>query len=116
MWDIPESDEDLLDECEVQVYRSSGPGGQHANKTESAVRMRHIPSGIAVQCQEERSQLLNKLKCLARLRERIELANHRDPPRIATKPSKGSARRGRIAKMRRSRTKRDRSARDWSEE
>lgn len=115
-WDLPESDEDLLDECEVQVFRSSGPGGQHANKTESAVRMRHLPSGISVQCQEERSQHLNKLKCLARLREKILLANHRDPPRIPTKPTGGSRRRGRIAKKRRSGLKRTRAAKDWGEE
>jgi protein subunit release factor B len=115
-WELPESDDDLLDECEVQVYRSSGPGGQHANKTESAVRLRHIPSGIGVQCQEERSQHLNKLKCLARLREKVAAANHRDPPRKATKPTGGSRRRGRIAKKRRSRLKADRSTRDWGED
>ena len=115
-WELPESDEDLLDDCEVQVFRSSGPGGQHANKTESAVRMRHIPSGIVVQCQEERSQHLNKLKCLTRLREKILLANHRDPPRIPTKPTGGSRRRGRIAKKRRSGLKQARAAKDWGEE
>ena len=113
-WDLPESDEDLLDECEVQVFRSSGPGGQHANKTESAVRMRHLPSGAVVQCQEERSQHLNKLKCLERLREKIAALNHRDPPRIPTKPTGGSRRRGRIAKKRRSGLKRERGNRDWN--
>lgn len=111
--DLPESDEDLLDECEVQTYRSSGPGGQHVNKTESAVRLRHEPSGIVVQCQEERSQLLNKLKCLSKLREKVEILNHRDPARIPTKPTGGSKRRGRIAKRRQSARKRQRSDRSW---
>lgn len=111
--EIPESDDDLLDDCEVQVFRSSGPGGQHANKTESAVRMRHIPTGITVQCQDERSQHLNKLHCLEKLRERILERNHRDPPRIPTKPTGGSRRRGRVAKARHSARKADRSFRNW---
>jgi protein subunit release factor B len=116
VWELPESDEDLLEECDVQVFRSSGPGGQHANKTESAVRIVHLPSGIGAQCQQERSQHLNKLKCLSKLRERIEAANHRDPPRIPTKPTGGSRRRGRIAKKRQSVRKRERGARDWGDE
>lgn len=112
--ELPESDEDLLDECEVQTFRSSGPGGQHVNKTESAVRLRHEPTGIVVQCQEERSQHLNKHKCLAKLREKVASINHRDPLRIPTKPTGGSRRRGRIAKRRQSQRKRDRSDRGWS--
>lgn len=111
---LPSSDEDLLDECEVSTFRSSGPGGQHVNKTESAVRLVHIPSGVVVQSQSQRSQLLNKLQCLAKLRERIEVLNHRDKPRIPTRPTGGSKRRGRIAKSRRSETKRSRSKKDWA--
>lgn len=110
---LPETDDDLLDECEVQTYRSSGPGGQHVNKTESAVRLRHEPTGIVVQCQEERSQHLNKLKCLTKLREKVEKLNHRDPLRIPTKPTGGSRRRGRIAKRKQSVRKQERSDRSW---
>jgi len=111
--ELPESDDDLLDECEVQTYRSSGPGGQHVNKTESAVRLRHEPTGIVVQCQEERSQHLNKLKAIAKLREKVAALNHRDPLRIPTKPTGGSRRRGRIAKRRQSARKQERSDRSW---
>jgi ribosome-associated protein len=112
--ELPASDDDLLDECEVHTYRSSGPGGQHVNKTESAVRLRHEPTGIVVQCQEERSQHLNKFKALAKLREKVAALNHRDPQRIPTKPTGGSRRRGRIAKRRHSQRKRERSERGWN--
>jgi protein subunit release factor B len=53
---LPESDEDLLRECEVETFRSSGPGGQHVNKTESAVRLRHLPSRVVVSSQQERTE------------------------------------------------------------
>ena len=69
---LPESDADLLRECEVETFRSSGPGGQHVNKTESAVRLRHLPSGIVVTSQQERSQHRNKAICLQKLRKKIE--------------------------------------------
>ncbi|MBA3569944.1 MAG: peptide chain release factor-like protein, partial [Pyrinomonadaceae bacterium] len=61
---LPDLDEDLLRECEVETFRSSGPGGQHVNKTESAVRLRHLPSRIVVTSQQERSQHRNKGLCL----------------------------------------------------
>ena len=64
---IPDSDDLLLSECRIETFRSSGKGGQHANKTESAVRLTHIKSGIQVMCQDERSQYLNKIKCIKEL-------------------------------------------------
>jgi peptide chain release factor 2 len=69
---LPESDEELLRECDVETFRSSGPGGQHVNKTDSAVRLRHLPSGVVVTSQQERSQYRNKAICLQKLRKQIE--------------------------------------------
>lgn len=68
----PASDDALLAECEVSTFRSSGPGGQHVNKTESAVRLRHLPTGITVSAQDERSQHRNKSIALGKLRKRLE--------------------------------------------
>tara|TARA_Y100000996_G_C22481921_1_gene626564 strand:+ start:528 stop:872 length:345 start_codon:yes stop_codon:yes gene_type:complete len=87
---IPQSDEELLSQCKVETFRSSGKGGQHANKTESAVRLTHLKSGIQVMCQDERSQYLNKIKCIKELRIRIKKNNYIPPKRIKTKPTRGS--------------------------
>lgn len=65
--DIEIRDEDL----EVDTMRSSGAGGQHINKTDSAVRMKHIPTGLMAFSQSERSQILNREKCLAILKSKL---------------------------------------------
>ncbi len=105
---LPETDDELLGECDVQVFRSSGPGGQSVNTTDSAVRLVHRPSGIRVQCQRERSQLRNKEIAVARLREKIEdlQAQATRAPRRATRPSKAAKARRLESKSRTSTKKR----------
>ncbi len=82
---LPRDDKDLLAECKLDTYRSSGSGGQHVNVTDSAVRLTHIPTGIVVTSQKERSQLLNKRECLTKLRKIVQKLNYRKPKRIATR-------------------------------
>lgn len=82
---LPENDEELLAECKFTAFRSSGSGGQHVNVTDSAVRMTHIPTGIVITSQKERSQFQNKRDCLEKLRKAVEKLNYRKPRRIATK-------------------------------
>ena len=67
------SDDALLAQCEFDRYRASGPGGQHRNKTESAVRVRHKPSGVAAISEESRSQGENRTRALGRLREKLAI-------------------------------------------
>ncbi|MGE5894100.1 MAG: peptide chain release factor-like protein [bacterium] len=91
---LPESNDKLLEECDVMTFRSGGPGGQHVNKTESGVRLVHRLTGIAVTCRQERSQIRNRDICLERLRERIEKLSYRPPRRIPTKtPARAKAKR-----------------------
>lgn len=67
------TDAQLLAQCEVDTYRASGPGGQKRNKTSSAVRLRHPPSGLLVIAEESRSQHENKARALRRLRQALYL-------------------------------------------
>lgn len=67
------TDAQLLGQCEVDTYRASGPGGQKRNKTSSAVRLRHPPSGLIVIAEESRSQHENRARALKRMRQALYL-------------------------------------------
>lgn len=73
----------------VEFYRGSGPGGQHRNTTDSAVRIRHLPTGIVVHADENRSQLRNREVAMERLRLALEKRNRVEKKRLATKVPKG---------------------------
>lgn len=75
-------DEALLGECEMDRFRASGPGGQKRNKTESAVRLRHLATGIQAHASESRSQHENRAVALRRLRQRVAL-DVREPVSLA---------------------------------
>lgn len=87
---LPHSDEELLALCDVETYRSSGSGGQHVNTTDSAVRLTYRPNHIVITCQEERSQHLNKMRCLQKLREKVAKMNYRRPRRIPTRMARST--------------------------
>src|SRR5438132_10110557 len=80
------SDSQLLHQCEVDTYRASGPGGQKRNKTSSAVRLRHLPSGLIVIAEESRSQHENRARALRRLRQALYLKVRDDMPAASLTP------------------------------
>ena len=85
---LPAHLERLARECEITAYKSSGPGGQKKNKTESSVRVRHLPSGITRIATESRSQTRNRALALERLWEELARRARRRKPRLASKPSR----------------------------
>jgi len=87
---LPDYLEELKKHCDVETYRASGPGGQHRNKTESAVRMTHRPTGIVRVATEHRSQLRNRELALERIWRALEARRRKPKPRVATKPSKAA--------------------------
>ena len=104
--DIPQSDEALLAECDVQTFRAGGPGGQHQNVTDSAVRLVHGPTGLTVTSRAQRSQYMNKMDALRRLRLKLRRLNEPPPPRRPTRPSRAAKERRLAEKTRRSAAKR----------
>jgi protein subunit release factor B len=79
--------ERLARDCEITPYKSSGPGGQKKNKTESSVRVRHLPSGVVRIGTESRSQLRNRETALARVLEELKRRARKPKPRRPTKPT-----------------------------
>lgn len=80
------TDSQLLEQCETDTYRASGPGGQKRNKTSSAVRLRHPPSGLLVIAEESRSQHENRVRALKRLRQALFLKIRSEQPADALTP------------------------------
>ena len=95
-------------EVVVETFRASGPGGQHVNKTQSALRLTHLPSGVVVMAQDSRSQFRNRETAFERLLERLTRLNHVPRKRVATRPTKASRKRRIEGKKLRGETKQTR--------
>ncbi len=93
---LDQTDEQALQDCDVDTYRASGPGGQKRNKTSSAVRLRHRPSGLSAIAEETRSQHQNKAGALRRLREKAAIEGRLIPPERIEWPSPTLVERGRL--------------------
>lgn len=104
-------DDALLGQCEVENLRASGPGGQHRNKTETAIRLKHLPTGLVAGASERRSRQQNLGVALERLRALLK-AHFAPPPkpRKKTRPSYASQVRRRTAKANRGQVKQTRRA------
>lgn len=100
----------LQREVRVDVYRAAGPGGQHVNRTESAVRLVHLPSGVTVTATDTRSQHRNKEIAFERLIERLKRLNRVPRKRVPTRVPRSVKARRMEAKRRRGETKRHRRA------
>jgi len=87
----PAPDDDALErDCDLEFFVAGGPGGQHRNKTDTAVRLVHQPTGVVAEGKDQRSQLSNIRAALGRLREKLAKRAYRPPPRRKTKPSRGA--------------------------
>ncbi|MDE3022846.1 MAG: peptide chain release factor-like protein [Pseudomonadota bacterium] len=74
----------------IDTFRATGPGGQHVNKTSSAVRLTHLPSGTVVIARDSSSQLRNRETAFSRLIEKLKILNHVPKRRLATHPTRAS--------------------------
>lgn len=93
---LDQTDDQVLRDCDVDTYRASGPGGQKRNKTSSAVRLRHRPSGLSAIAEETRSQHQNKANALRRLREKAAVEARRIPAERIEWPAPTLVEQGRL--------------------
>jgi len=100
--------EQLEKEVEFTAYQASGPGGQHRNRTFSAIRAKHLPTGIVVTASDSRSQLRNRRIAMERLRDRLLEHFHEDPPRVPTRKTRGVREREKRQRLRESEKKKSR--------
>ena len=100
--------DDLEKEVVVQAYRAGGPGGQHRNKADTAIRLHHRLSGVTVTAAERRSQSQNRELAFERLIKRLKILNFRPKKRKATRPTRGSQKRRVESKKRRGAIKKGR--------
>ena len=101
--------ETLETQVRIDTYRASGPGGQHVNKTNSAIRITHEPSGVVVIAQDSSSQFRNKETAFERLIKKLIKLNYVPKKRFATKPSRASKERRIAGKKTRAVVKSNRS-------
>lgn len=102
----------LTAECVEQFFNAGGPGGQHQNKAETAVRLTHPATGVTVTATERRSQAMNRSEALERLRSRLAALTVVQAPRVATKVTRSQKRRRLDNKKRHAQKKRDRKG-EW---
>ena len=106
-------DDAALDrDARIEIFTGGGPGGQHRNKTQNAVRLVHEASGVTVTATERRSLEANRRAAYERLRERLERLNYVKRPRRPTRPTRGAIERRLTTKARTSRVKSTRRTRD----
>jgi protein subunit release factor B len=105
---LAQPDDTLVADCEEAFFVAGGPGGQHRNKSETGVRLRHRPTGVVVTATERRSQAQNRSAAVERLRARLAALAHEPRPRKATRATRGSKERRLAAKKRMGRRKAER--------
>jgi protein subunit release factor B len=113
---LPPDLERLARDCEITPYKSSGPGGQKKNKTESSVRVRHLPSGVVRIATESRSQARNREAALARVLEELKRRARKPKPRRPTRPTRTAVERRLAAKRLEAEKKRGRGRSAAAEE